>query len=210
MHRPPDRLGVWLSQRFAVADAQRGSDSFRRRWSEAKGPQRSKRMTTERDKMSAGDLYRAHDPELQAELAATAAWLVRYNAASARSPDERRLLAERLGGVGDGADVRPPFHCDYGFNIRLGADVFLNFDCVILDVVAVGIGEGTQIGPGVHIYAADHPRDPSQRRDGLEFGRPVRIGRNVWIGGGAAILPGVTIGDDAILGAGNVVTRDVP
>jgi maltose O-acetyltransferase len=88
--------------------------------------------------------------------------------------------------------------------------VFLNFNCVILDVVEVEIGDGTQIGPAVQIYTADHPRDPALRREGWEFGKPVRIGRNVWIGGGAILLPGVTVGDDALIGAGSVVTRDVP
>ena len=121
----------------------------------------------------------------------------------------RALLVERLGEVGTGAVIRPPFHCDFGFNIRLGSEAFLNYNCVILDVVAVTIGDGTQIGPAVQIYAADHPRDPAQRRAGLESGRPVTIGRNVWIGGGAIILPGVTIGDGSIVGAGSVVTHDV-
>ena len=106
--------------------------------------------------------------------------------------------------------IRPPFHCDYGFNIRLGARVFLNFNCVILDVVEVTIGDLTQIGPAVQILAADHPRDPALRASGLEFGRPIRIGRIVWIGAGAIILPGVSIHDDAVVGAGSVVTRDVP
>ena len=112
--------------------------------------------------------------------------------------------------MGQGAEIRPLFFCDYGFNIRLGAGAFLNFNCVILDVVEVTIGDGTQIGPAVQIYAADHPRDPAQRRSGLELGRPVHVGRNVWIGGGAIILPGITIGDDATIGAGSVVTKDVP
>ena len=103
-----------------------------------------------------------------------------------------------------------PFHCDFGFNISVGDNVFLNFDCVLLDVVEITIGAGTLIGPAVQIYTADHPRDPALRRAGLESGVPVRIGANVWIGGGAIILPGVTIGDDAIIGAGSVVTRDVP
>jgi maltose O-acetyltransferase len=161
--------------------------------------------------MLAGELYRASDPEIQAYLAATAAWLNRYNASSALPVSERRrLLLERLGQVGEGTEVRPPFFCDYGFNIRLGAGVFLNFNCVILDVAEVTIGDGTLIGPAVQIYAADHPRDPAQRRAGLELGRPVQIGQNVWIGGGAIILPGVSIGDDAVLGAGSVVRRDVP
>ena len=120
------------------------------------------------------------------------------------------MLRELFARVGDKSFVRPPFHCDYGCNITLGKGVFLNFNCVILDVVPVAVGDMTQIGPGVQILAADHPRDPAQRREGLEFGRPISIGVNVWIGGGALILPGVTIGSDAIVGAGAVVTRDVP
>src|SRR5215470_7267574 len=168
-------------------------------------------MRTEKEKMLAGELYDASDPELQADLAATQRWLTRYNAAPDASAGERRaLLLERLAAVGNGAVIRPPFHCDYGFNISLGAGVFLNFNCVILDVVAVSIGDKTQIGPGVQILTADHPRDPAERLSGLEFGRPIAIGRNVWIGGAAVILPGVTIGDDAVIGAGAVVTRDVP
>lgn len=166
---------------------------------------------SEKTKMLAGELYDAGDAELQADLAQTREWLARYNAALAMPTAERRaLLAERLHAVGAGSTIRPPFHCDYGFNITLGEGVFLNFNCVILDVVAVSIGDRTQIGPGVQILAADHPRDPQARATGLEFGRPISIGRNVWIGGGAIILPGVTIGDDALIGAGSVVTRDVP
>ncbi|SFW37057.1 maltose O-acetyltransferase [Nitrosovibrio sp. Nv17] len=166
---------------------------------------------TEKQKMLAGAPYDARDDELQADLSATARWLARYNASPGTAPDARRaLLAERLGAVGEGSTIRPPFHCDYGFNIRLGAGVFLNFNCVILDVVEVTIGDKTQIGPNVQILAADHPRDALEREAGLEFGRPIHIGRNVWIGGGAIILPGITVGDDAIIGAGSVVTRDVP
>ena len=166
---------------------------------------------SEKTKMLAGELYDAGDAELQADLAATRDWMVRYNAALALPTAERRaLLAERLRAVGAGSTIRQPFHCDYGYNISIGEGVFLNFNCVILDVVEVSIGDRTQIGPGVQILAADHPRDPETRATGLEFGRPVRIGRNCWIGGGAIILPGVTIGDDALIGAGSVVTRDVP
>lgn len=165
---------------------------------------------TEKQKMLAGELYDASDPEIQADHAAAVAWMARFNALDL--PMERRhaLLAERFGSVGAGATIRPPFHCDYGFNIRLGAGVFLNFNCVILDVVAVSIGAKTQIGPGVQILTADHPRDPAARASGAEFGRPISIGANVWIGGGAIILPGVSVGDDALIGAGAVVTRDVP
>jgi maltose O-acetyltransferase len=165
---------------------------------------------SEKEKMLAGELYRPGDPELQADLAATRAWLVRYNAALAASSAARRaLLRERLAAVGDGASIRAPFHCDYGYNIRLGEGVFLNFNCVILDVMEVTIGADTQIGPAVQIYAADHPREAQARAAGLEFGRPVRIGRDVWIGGGAILLPGVEIGDGAVIGAGSVVTRSV-
>jgi maltose O-acetyltransferase len=168
-------------------------------------------MRTEKDRMLAGELYDASAPEIQADQAAAQRWLARYNAALDMAPSERRkLLVERFAAVGDGAEIRPPFHCDYGFNIRLGAGVFLNFNCVILDVVEVTIGDGTQIGPGVQILAADHPRDAAGRASGREFGRPVRIGRNVWIGAGAIVLPGISVGDDALIGAGSVVTRDVP
>jgi maltose O-acetyltransferase len=166
---------------------------------------------SEKDKMLAGELYDASASGLQSDQAATQRWLARYNGALASTAGDRhRLLAERLAAVGEGSVIRPPFHCDYGYNIHLGAGVFLNFNCVILDVVEVTIGDGTQIGPAVQILAADHPRDAATRASGLEFGRPVRIGRNVWIGGGALILPGVSIGDDAVIGAGSVVTRDVP
>ena len=165
---------------------------------------------TELDKMLAGELYRAGAPELQAAQGETKRWLVRYNAASAEPPDVRRaLLAERLASVGAGAVIRPPFHCDYGFNIHIGEEAFLNFGCVILDVMTVTIGAGAQVGPAVQIYAADHPRDAATRQTGLESGKPVHIGRDAWIGGGAIILPGVTIGDGAVVGAGSVVTRDV-
>src|SRR3981081_1943218 len=147
---------------------------------------------------------------MSADQAVNKTWRVRYNAALALPVSERHaLLSERLGHVGTGAVIRPPFFCDYGYNIRLGDGVFLNFNCVILDVVEVTIGDRTQIGPAVQIYAADHPRDAQARASGLEFGRKVRIGRDVWIGGGAIILPGVTIGDGALIGAGSVVTPDV-
>jgi maltose O-acetyltransferase len=166
---------------------------------------------SEKAKMLAGDLYHASDPEIRADLAAAMAWLSRYNAAGCLSQDDRLvLLAECFAAVGPGCDLRAPFFCDFGFNITLGRNVFMNFNCVILDVAAVSIGDDTQIGPLVQILTADHPRDPAIRRSGLESGRPISIGCNVWIGGGAIITPGVRVGDDAIIGAGSVVTRDVP
>lgn len=165
---------------------------------------------SEKQKMLAGLPYHASCPELVADQQANHAWLLRYNAALACTLQIRReLLIERLARVGHASIVRPPFYCDYGYNIEIGARVFINFNCTILDVGKISIGDATQIGPSVQIYSADHPRDPAERLAGLESSRPVKIGCNVWIGGGAIILPGVTIGDNAIIGAGSVVTRDV-
>lgn len=166
---------------------------------------------TEKQKMMAGEAYNPGDPELQADHVAAKHWMMRFNAAFALSAAERHaLLTEQLESVGKGAVVRAPFHVDYGSNIVLGDGVFLNFSCVILDVCRVVIGDRTQIGPGVQILTADHPRDGAQRAEGIEFGRPITIGKDVWVGGAALILPGVTIGDGAVIGAGAVVTRDVP
>jgi maltose O-acetyltransferase len=165
---------------------------------------------TEKQKMLAGEFYNAGDSEIQADQAAARAWMERYNLTAGLENDEQHeMLKARFAAVGEGALIRPPFHCDYGYNISVGRGVFMNFGCIVLDVVAIEIGDMTQIGPGVQILTADHPRDPALRAQGLEFGRPIRIGRNVWIGGGALIMPGVTIGDDALIGAGSVVTRDV-
>jgi maltose O-acetyltransferase len=162
-------------------------------------------MKTEREKMIAGELYFAEDPDLVAERARTHQLLDVYNATR-----DTAVLTQLIGHMGPGCALRAPFFCDYGFNITLGTGVFFNFNCVLLDVTPIHIGDRTQIGPAVQIYAADHPRDPDIRRRGLENGRPVHIGGDVWIGGGAIILPGITIGDNAIIGAGSVVTKDVP
>ena len=137
-------------------------------------------------------------------------WSDRFNAQGLSDNERYALLVERFASVGEDALIRPPFFCDFGYNISLGTGAFLNFNCIILDVEAVSIGQGTAIGPAVQILASDHPRDPELRRQKVRFGRPVTIGANVWIGGGAIILPGITIGDDAIVGAGSIVTRDIP
>ena len=166
---------------------------------------------TQKQKMLGGELYTAADPEIQADQAAARQWMEHYNGALGLTRAQRhRLLSQRLRAVGKDVAIRPPFFCDYGYNISVGEGVFLNFNCVILDVVEVTIDDHTQIGPGVQILTADHPRDPQERAQGFEFGRPIRIGRNVWIGGGALLLPGVHVGDNALIGAGSVVTRDVP
>lgn len=166
---------------------------------------------SEKEKMLAGELYTASDPELAADNARARMWIERYNASLAATPEERHgMLTDILACVGEGAVVRPPIYFDYGYNITLGRGAFLNFNCIVLDVAEVRIGDLAQIGPGVQILTADHPRHPDRRRAGLECARPIHIGSNVWIGGGALIMPGVSIGDDAIIGAGSVVTRDVP
>jgi maltose O-acetyltransferase len=159
---------------------------------------------TEKEKMLRGELYDAKDVELTGERLRAEELLARYNAGR-----DVEVLRSLLGAMGEGSEVRAPFYCDYGSNIVMGSGVFLNFGCVLLDVCEISIGDGTQIGPGVQIYAADHPRDAAVRLRGLENGRPVRVGKNVWIGGGAILLPGITVGDDAVIGAGSVVTKDV-
>lgn len=163
---------------------------------------------TEKQKMLSGELYAAWDAELVAERARAVKLLARFHASK---PEGREaILRDLLGKCGEGVNVRPTFQCDYGYNIHLERGVFLNFNCVLLDVMPIRIGEGTQIGAAVQIYAADHPRDRETRLEGLECGKPVTVGKNVWIGGGAILLPGITVGDDAVVGAGAVVTRDVP
>ena len=127
-------------------------------------------------------------------------------------PDARGACAPLLAdlvSLGRDCWIEAPFHCSYGINLRLGDGVYLNAGCVVLDSAPVQIGTRTMLGPGVHIYCADHHRDPEKRRAGIERALPVTIGSDVWIGGGAILLPGVTIGDNAIVAAGAVVSRDV-
>ena len=164
---------------------------------------------TEKQKMLRGELYQAKDAELDAERIWCQAQLLRLNS-TGDSTERNALFRILLGSFGAGSEVRSTFACDYGYNIHMGQGVFLNFNCVLLDVMPIHIGDGTQIGPAVQIYAADHPRDRAVRLSGLENGKPVTVGRNCWIGGGAILQPGVTVGDDAIIGAGSVVTKDVP
>ena len=161
-------------------------------------------------KMASGDWYDCLDPKLEAERVITRRAVHQH---STMDPDRRgacgALLAARLGHLSDTAWIEAPFHASYAFNIRLGARVYLNAGCVILDSATVEIGAHTMLGPGVHIYCADHHRELEMRRQGIERALPVVIGRDVWIGGGATILPGVTIGDGAIVAAGAVVRQDV-
>jgi maltose O-acetyltransferase len=165
---------------------------------------------SEKQKMVSGALYRPGDPELVANRAHSQSLQRQYNQTIVSDGDARAgLLGQWLGAIGTGTSLRAPLYVDYGYNITIGENVFLNYGCVLLDVCPIHIGAGTQIGPLVQILTADHPRDAETRAAGLEFGRPISIGANVWIGGGALLLPGVAIGDDAVVGAGAVVTRDV-
>ena len=165
---------------------------------------------TEREKMLAGDLYDPLDAELVAGRERARDLCQTLNATRESQQEERRrILAGLLGKGGDSVWMQPPFFCDYGTNIELGERVFFNFNCIVLDVCRVRIGDYTLIGPAVQIYTPMHPLDAAQRRH-HEFGKPVEIGSDVWIGGGAIILPGVRIGSRAVIGAGSVVTRDVP
>jgi maltose O-acetyltransferase len=164
-----------------------------------------------RERMDAGDLYIADDPELAAASARALDLAAAYNATSVRQgPLRRSLLEELLGAVGEGTELRPPLHVDYGSKIRIGARCFANFGLVALDVAEITIGDDVQIGPNVQLLTPTHPVDPELRRDKWEAAEPIVIGDNVWLGGGAIVLPGVTIGSDTVVGAGAVVTRDLP
>src|SRR4029453_17764535 len=164
---------------------------------------------SEKEKMLAGDPYRASDPELVHERQRCRSLLQAFNT----EPEEEQrltLLRELLGRMGRGTFIQPPFACDYGSNVSIGHNVFVNFNAVILDCAPVSIGNGTQMGPGVQLLAADHPRDPQTRRDLLELARPISPGSARWLGPAAIVLAGGSVGDDSIIGAGSVVTRDIP
>jgi maltose O-acetyltransferase len=167
-------------------------------------------MVTERDKMLAGEMYDPLDPELVAARTRARELCLRLNATRDADDVERRsILRDLFGQGGNTVWMQPPFYCDYGTNIELGERVFFNFNCVVLDVCEVRIGDFTLFGPGVQILTPLHPLDPTLRRD-QEYGKPIAIGSDVWVGGGVQILAGVTIGSKSVIGAGSVVTRDIP
>jgi maltose O-acetyltransferase len=167
-------------------------------------------MRTEKQKMIAGELYDPYDAQLVADRRRARNLLRRLNDSREDAQEERaRILAELIGTQTD-ATIQPPFFCDYGTNITLGKKVYMNFNCVVLDVAPVQIDDFVLFGPGVQVYAVTHPLSASQRRQGLESGKPVAIGPDVWVGGGAIICSGVTIGPRSVIGAGSVVTKDIP
>ena len=168
-------------------------------------------MATEKDKMLAGEFYDPLDPQLVQERLKARLLIQRLNDTREDETEERlSILEELIPQAGQGLWLQPPFYCDYGSNIKLGEKVFFNFNCVILDVAEVVIGSRTLFGPNVQIYTATHPMNHAERAAGVEFGKNIQIGEDAWIGGSVIICPGVKIGDRCVIGAGSVVTRDIP
>ncbi|UHA74824.1 sugar O-acetyltransferase [Paenibacillus sp. 481] len=168
-------------------------------------------MKSEKEKMIAGEAYLAADPELIADRLSARKLTRLFNATLETEVEQRSvLLKELFGSTGNNLYMEPDFRCDYGYNIHVGENFYANFNCVILDVCEVRIGKNAMLAPCVQIYTAYHPLDAATRISGVEYGAPITIGDNVWIGGGAIIMPGVTIGDNVVIGAGSVVTKDIP
>jgi maltose O-acetyltransferase len=168
-------------------------------------------MKTEKEKMLASELYRASDPQLAAERTQCRLLLQQFNDSRADEPELRqKILAQLIPTQGKNLWIEPPFYCDYGSHISVGENVYFNFNCVVLDVAPVTIGDSVFIAPNVQIYTATHPLNWYERSQGLEFGEPIAIGSHVWLGGSVIICPGVQIGDRSVIGAGSVVTKDIP
>ena len=168
-------------------------------------------MKTEKEKMLAGELYDPLDQQLSDERLRTRLLIKELNDTREDQVEERtRILQDLIPYAGAGLWLQPPFYCDYGTNMHLGEKVFFNFNCVVLDVMPVSIGSRTLFAPNVQIYAATHPVNHRERASGREFAKPIAIGEDVWVGGSAVICPGVTIGDRTVIGAGSVVTKDIP
>lgn len=166
---------------------------------------------TEKQKMLAGEMYNPSDAELLAERMRARKLSKKYNNSEPDAVEERKeLLRELIPDQGNSLYIEPPFFCDYGGNIKIGNNVYFNFNCVILDICPVTIGDNCMFAPGVQIYAATHPVKASERNSGLEYGEPITIGNNVWVGGNVTITPGATIGDGCVIGAGSVVTKNIP
>lgn len=168
-------------------------------------------MTSQKDRMLAGEWYIANDPELAVDARRATELSERFNTASGHAARERQdILDELLGSVGEDVDVRPPLHIDYGYQTTLGARTFINFGAVLLDVAKISIGCDVQIGPYVQLLTPTHPTDPEPRRAKWEAAQPITIRDNAWLSGGAIVCPGVTVGENTVVGAGAVVTRDLP
>lgn len=168
-------------------------------------------MKTEKEKMLACELYDPLDKQLSDERRKARLLTEQLNQSGDDEEELRKkILAELIPDAGEGLWLQPPFYCDYGSNMKLGKKVFFNFNCVVLDVAQVAIGDYVLFAPNVQVYTATHPMDWKVRAGGLEFAKPITIGSHVWVGGGAIICPGVTIGERTVIGAGSVVTKDIP
>jgi len=168
-------------------------------------------MKTEKEKMIAGELYDPLDKQLVEDRLRTRLLIKELNDTREDEIVERiTILQELIPNSGAGLWLQPPFYCDYGYNMNVGEKVFFNFNCVVLDVAPVTIGSRTMFGPNVQVYTATHPLNHKERASGLEYAKPIVIGEDVWVGGSAVICPGVTIGDRTVIGAGSVVTKDIP
>ncbi|KAA8476122.1 maltose O-acetyltransferase [Arcticibacter tournemirensis] len=168
-------------------------------------------MKTEKEKMIAGEMYDPLDKQLTEDRIQTRLLIKVLNETREDEPEKRgQILKELIPNAAAGLWLQPPFYCDYGYNIKIGAQVFFNFNCVVLDVAPVVIGSRTMFGPNVQIYTATHPLNHIERSSGREYARPIMIGEDVWVGGSVVVCPGVTIGDRSVIGAGSVVTKDIP
>lgn len=168
-------------------------------------------MQSEKEKMIAGEFYNPTDKELTEDRRQARILLGKYNTSHPDDTVNRRdLLKGLINSSSTKLYIEPPFYCDYGYNIQLGENVYMNFNCCILDVGIVKIGNNTMLGPNVQIYTATHPLEFKARNNGLEYAKPITIGKNVWIGGNSTICPGVTIGNNVVIGAGSVVTKNFP
>lgn len=161
--------------------------------------------------MLSGEMYDPLDKTLSTERHLARLRFQRFNQLDENEKEERKkILKELIPNSGKNLWIEPPFYCDYGYNIKLGEKVFFNFNCIILDVMEVKIGSRCMFGPNVQIYTATHPLNHEERNSGREFAKPISIGEDCWIGGGAIICPGVSIGDRTVIGAGSIVTKDIP
>ena len=166
---------------------------------------------TEKEKMIGGMMYIANDFELRADFLKAKRLIHVYNKTREHETDIRKTLLEQLFyKVGENIYIEPPFRCDYGYNITVGENFYANYDCIILDVSKVSIGNNVLFGPRVCIYTAGHPIVAASRNEGLEFGLPISIGDDVWLGGNVIVNPGITIGSNVVIGSGSVVTKDIP
>lgn len=168
-------------------------------------------MLSEKEKMIKGEMYLAHDEELRKDRAKARKLIREYNNMNEDEKEKRKQMIKQIfGTTGENIHVESSFKCDYGYNIHVGENFYANFDCVFLDICPIEIGDNCMLAPGVHIYSATHPIDPVERNSGAEYGKPVKIGNNAWIGGRTVINPGVKIGNNVVIASGSVVIKDVP